>query len=301
MYINDLPAEILTSKILMFADDVKIYRKVDSLDDMAHLQDDLNRICSWSKKWMLTLNPAKCKHFRMTLKRQPLSRTYDIDGTALEHVEEIRDLGVKLDQKLTFGPHVDICVKKANRSLGLLFRSFQKTNRKNRLNLSSVQVAYFAHVRSILEYGSVVWAGAAKTHLDRIERIQHKFLIWLNYHSGYANRSLDYNELLRRFNVTSLKSRRNQHDLLFLRNLFRGRVDSPDLLSRFSLSAPQRLGRRLQLFHVPFGRVDSVMNGLLTRLPRSMNAFAASCPGSDLFHDSLYRFRTSIVKYVCGV
>ena len=97
MYINEPSADIFTSKIVMFTDDVKIYRKVDYLDDIAHLQDDLNRICFWSKKWMLTLNPAKCKHFRMTLKRQPLTRTYDIDGTDLEHVEEVRDLGVKLN------------------------------------------------------------------------------------------------------------------------------------------------------------------------------------------------------------
>ena len=35
VYINDLPAEILTSKMLMFTNDVKIYRKADSLNDMA--------------------------------------------------------------------------------------------------------------------------------------------------------------------------------------------------------------------------------------------------------------------------
>ena len=73
----------------MFTDDVKIYRKVDSLVHIAQLQDDLNRICSCSKKCMLTLNPAKCKHFGMTLKRQPITRIYDIDGTALEHVKEL--------------------------------------------------------------------------------------------------------------------------------------------------------------------------------------------------------------------
>ena len=131
-----------------------------------------------------------------------------------------------------------------------MLRSFQKTNRKNRLNLSAVQVVYYAHVRSILEHGSVPWAGAAKTHLYRIERIQHKFSIWPSTTLTMLTGLFDYNELLHRFNVTPMKSRRNQHDLLFLRNLSRARVDSPDLLSRFYSYAPQRLGCRLQLFHV---------------------------------------------------
>ena len=39
--------------------------------------------------------------------------------------------------------------------------------------------AYYANVRFILEYGSMVWTGAAKSHLDRLERVQHKCLMYL--------------------------------------------------------------------------------------------------------------------------
>lgn len=252
----------------------------------------------WSKTWKLTLNPGKCKHFRMTLKKQPVVGSYSIDNTVLDYVSEIRDLGVILDEKLTFGPHIDKCVKKANRALGLLFRSFQKVGRGGYFNLSSVKVSYYAHVRSVLEYGSVIWAGAAKTHLDRIERIQHKFLLWLDYQSRTTSRSLNYLDLLQNVMMTSLNSRRCQHDLLFLRNIFRGRIDSPVLLSMFSLSAPLRLGRHTQLINVPFGRVSSVMNGLFIRLPRMMNEYADKCQASDMFHDTLYSFRTAVVNYV---
>ena len=31
----------------------------------------------------------------------------------------------------------------------------------------------------MLEYGSVIWAGAAESHTARIDRVQHKFLMWL--------------------------------------------------------------------------------------------------------------------------
>ena len=169
------------------------------------------------------------------------------------------------------------------------------------LNLSAVKVSYYAPCKVFFRVRQCCVGGAAKTHLDRIERIQHKFLLWLDYHSATASRSLNYNDLLQQVNVTSLSSRRHQHDLLFLRNLFRGRVDSPALLGRFSLSAPQRLGRRLQLFHVPFGRVSSVMGGLFTRLPRSMNNFVHKCPESDIFHDTLHSFKTAVISHVRSI
>ena len=301
MFINDLPNVISKSNILMFADDVKLFKQVNSNDDAADLQSDLSELCKWSKLWKLNLNPSKCKHFRMSLKKQPVTKSYFIDDSALENVSRIRDLGVILDETLTFGPHIDSCVKKANRFLGLLFRSFQKVGQWNTLNVASVRTMYYAHVRSVLEYGSVVWAGAANSHLDRIERVQHKFLLWLDYHSGVTSSSLDYSDLLIKFRMISLRSRRCQHDLLFLRNLYGGRIDSQYLLSQFSLAAPQRIGRHTVLFDVPFARVESVLNGLFVRLPKALNACLASNPACDFFHDTPSSFKYLAIKYVSSL
>ena len=61
----------------------------------------------------------------MTLRRAPVQTKYFIDSVELERVSEIRDLGVTVDTKLTFAPHVSNIVSRANRALGLLTRSFQ--------------------------------------------------------------------------------------------------------------------------------------------------------------------------------
>lgn len=151
MYVNDLPDQI-DSKCLMFVDDVKLYRKISSPADSEHLQRDIHTLTEWSKNWKLTLNPTKCKSFRMTHKKQPIQCTYFIENTPLEHVTVIWDLGVILDEKLTFGPHVDMTVKKANRALGMLFRSFQTLKSHGQFNKTAILAAYYAHVRSILEY-----------------------------------------------------------------------------------------------------------------------------------------------------
>ena len=108
---------------------------------------------------------------------------------------------------------------------GLMIRSFQTGTNGSRFNRSAVMAAYFANVRSILEYGSVIWTGAAKTHTVRVDRVQHKFLMWLQSHtaSGHCP-SLSYPDLLNHFKIPTLSSRRIQHDLMFIRNIFRCRL-----------------------------------------------------------------------------
>ena len=58
-YVADLPNHIKTS-CLSYADDVKIFHRINSPADTLSLQADLDRLSLWSKTWHLKLNPAKC-------------------------------------------------------------------------------------------------------------------------------------------------------------------------------------------------------------------------------------------------
>ena len=60
IYINDLDASI-TSNVLKFADDTKLFRKVSTDGDYQHLQNDLDRLVKWSDKWQMLFNFGKCK------------------------------------------------------------------------------------------------------------------------------------------------------------------------------------------------------------------------------------------------
>ena len=94
----------------MYADDVKIFRKITSPPDSQELQHDLDRLTAWSDCGGLSLNLSKCKWFTLTLRRAPVQITYNIGGTVLEHVDQIRDLGIIIDSKFTFAQHVDHAV-----------------------------------------------------------------------------------------------------------------------------------------------------------------------------------------------
>ena len=50
IYINDLDDNI-KSNILKFADNTKVFRKVNTEGDKLHLQNDLDKLVKWSEKW----------------------------------------------------------------------------------------------------------------------------------------------------------------------------------------------------------------------------------------------------------
>ena len=54
VYINDLEDDI-SSKVLKFADDANIFRKVTTDTDKQSLQDDLDKLVKWSEKWQLSI------------------------------------------------------------------------------------------------------------------------------------------------------------------------------------------------------------------------------------------------------
>ena len=196
----------------------------------------------------------------------------------------MRDLGVIIDSKLNFSDHIDFIVKRSNRALGLLIRSLQGV--RGRYCKGGVIAAYYANVRSILEYGSVVWAGAACSHLQRLERIQHKFLCFLAGTRRDRFDMSDYDGLCVSYGIDKLARRRTALDLSFLHSVLSGRTESSLLLSQFSLRIPVRATRNSDFLFVPVCRIEASRTVLFSRLPRVFNVFLQSHPSFDLFCDS---------------
>ena len=50
----------ISSKVLKFADDTKVFRKKNDTDKQS-LQDDLDKLVKWSDNWQMLFNFGKCK------------------------------------------------------------------------------------------------------------------------------------------------------------------------------------------------------------------------------------------------
>jgi hypothetical protein len=59
-YIYDLP-DIVNSFIYTYADDTKLFRRVDNDKDRKELQRDLDIVGGWADKWQLRFNAEKRK------------------------------------------------------------------------------------------------------------------------------------------------------------------------------------------------------------------------------------------------
>jgi len=75
----------------------------------------------------------------------------------------VRLLGFTLDSHLTLATHIDKVIRKAHGLLGALARAAPFLPRP------LLKQAYTALIRSHLEYGSAVFAPAAKSHLAKLD------------------------------------------------------------------------------------------------------------------------------------
>ena len=90
VFINDLDDDI-SSKVLKFADDIKVFRTVKTDTDKETLQDDLTKLVKWSEKWQMLFYFGKCKCIHIG--HGNVSKVYVIGNTILGTLGKRKGLG----------------------------------------------------------------------------------------------------------------------------------------------------------------------------------------------------------------
>ena len=210
LYVNDLPGEV-TSTVKLFADDMKMYRGIGTGIGHDSLQTDLDRLVTWSVKWMLPLNVAKCStlHLGSTNPCEP----YTVQGSHLQETRVECDLGVRIDDQLKFREQAAAAASRANRILGLIRHSFCHLDR------TTLPILYKTIVRPLLEYGNQVWGPFNMSDKKLLERVQRRAtkLVPEIRHQPYQGR-------LRLLKLPSLQYRRRRGDMITMYNIMHGQV-----------------------------------------------------------------------------
>ena len=200
IYINDLP-DVVNNFIKLFADDTKIYAAVDV---NTTLQEDVNRMSTWSSVWQLKFNESKCKHLKIG---QISNTSYTIQTgeqpSTIEISEKEKDLGVTIDKNLNFQEHIYTQIAKANRILVVIRRTFKNLDKEMFLPL------YKSLVRPHLEYASNVWYVIFKKEAVALENVQRratKLVLEIQH--------LSYPERLKSLGIPSLEYRRLRSDMV---------------------------------------------------------------------------------------
>ena len=94
---------------------------------------------------------------------------YNLCSTSIQSISEVKDLGVIIDNKLSFSNHCSQICAKAQQRFGLIFKTFM--NREP----VSLSKAYVIHVRPLLVYCTSVWNPHLHKYINLIESVQHNF------------------------------------------------------------------------------------------------------------------------------
>lgn len=282
LYINDLLG-LLNCSVLAYADDLKIFAPIASWNDVVCLQADLNLLVDWCFRFRLKLNVGKCGYVSFTRKVNYISSSYSINNVALTKTNNIKDLGILFDSRLSFADHINSICTAASRALGFVMRSCKQFE-----SLALLKTLYFSFVVSKLEYASQVWSPSYVYLQLGVEKIQRRFLKYLCYKStgSYPQRGVDYVLLLEMHGLDSLASRREAHGARFVWKLVNGYIDSPFLLSCLDFFTPRLSCRSSPTFLLPFSRTN-----LLQASPLVIMCRAANLHYDDIFLNNINNFR----------
>ncbi|KAK2725613.1 hypothetical protein QYM36_000197 [Artemia franciscana] len=173
MYIDICINSISQTDFGLFADDTKLLGEASA---SSQSQSDLDTLREKLEEWQLSPNVAKCSVVH--LGRQNPKYSYKMKGIDLTKSTCEKDLGVILSLDLKPEKHIGLVVRKASNTLWLLTHSLRY------LDIHSKISAYTSYVRPQLEYATVIWSPYLKKDIDRIERVQKRFVKGLQ---GFRN------------------------------------------------------------------------------------------------------------------
>ena len=146
-------------------------------NEVNKMQMDLKSLESWSHKWQLPFNAAKCKvmHFGYSNPK----RTYEMNNVILETSDH--EKGVIIDDSLKFRVHTAATIKKANRVLGMMKKAYTCWDQ------ITISTLYNAMVRPHLEYGNTIWGPFSQRAMKiidvlRITNLTRNGYFCRNYH-----------------------------------------------------------------------------------------------------------------------
>lgn len=145
LYLNDMRTCVKHSIISSFADDTRIQKGIDHVEDKNLLQSDLNECIGWSEKNNMQMHVGKFEllmHSTGTSKLMqelPYSSQFNeyttSDGTSIYPSPKVRDLGIDIVPDLQWSPHINTICDNARRLIAWSLSVFEDRSPDTMLQL----------------------------------------------------------------------------------------------------------------------------------------------------------------------
>ena len=207
LFVNDFDDCLKHSRVLKFADDMKIFATIPHGEAEATrqlIQSDLWAVEEWQREWGLKLNASKCVALNLhaVRGRKPPVPRYSLNGSFLSVPEAVKDLGVWVSGNLDFSRNSAEMAAKAKSMVRLIFRKIHSRR-------PGVLIPLFnSLVKPHLIYCSPALAPykkADKLRLDKPVRLFTRLFPTL--------KNLDYSVRLNRLGLKNWEQMRTEVDL----------------------------------------------------------------------------------------
>ena len=286
LYLNDLPFVSKVLTFVLFADDTNIFLKGNNISElMKTFNIELINISDWFAANKLSLNVQKtnCIHFSNGNYKTDIK--LKLNGKEIKQVQEIKFLGVFIDDKLTWKSHIQYINTKISKSIGILYKVRHILNKEWKMNL------YKTFVVPYLNYCNIIWASTYKTSLNTLLIKQKRALkIVLNlpfltpsaYVFNIAKVHTVYEINKMHFSIFMYKYVKKLLPLSFT-NMF--------ILNRDIHSIQTRNSSK---FYVPFPRIDKFKFSVTYAAPTIWNSLSEINKNLDTIH----KFKNNIKQYM---
>ena len=249
-----------------------------------HLNNDLNIIINWGKLNRVDFNANKTQSCLLTHKRvDGLDFRTWVAGVDVPRSNGLDMLGMQVQSNLHWDKHIFEIAKKAAQSIGLLKRC------KKYFTPLDLRNIYTSYIRPKMEYNAHIWAGASRSSLEYLDRIQER-----------AKRLIGDDEVSS--SLSPLGHRRDVGCLTLLYRYFHGECASEirDLMPPLrTFNRQTRFSRSAHRFHVNSmaQRTSHYQNGsFFSRTTRIWNTLPASVFPNEFnvarFKQNVHRFLT---------
>ena len=213
IYLNNLESCIKHSVVSSFADDTRLKKSINTVNDTKLLQEDLGQAIKWSDKSNMKLHQSKFELLAHNtdnsklLQELPftkeLSQYVTSDGSTISPKESVRDLGITITPDLTWSMHISTIAEDARRMAGWILSVFIDRS-------AEVMLALFKSlVRSRTEYCCPLWNPSKVEDIMKLEAVQRTFTAKIT-----EVQHLTYWERLDTLNIMSLQRRRERYILV---------------------------------------------------------------------------------------
>ncbi|GFW83530.1 DUF1758 domain-containing protein [Trichonephila clavipes] len=162
------------SHLLVYADDIFLYNSGTNWNKtIGEMQESLNKISVWCKKWKLSTSPEKSSLINFSRKRSTIPPLLKICDKPIPEVKSLKILGIIFDSNITWKNHINYLRQKGFKYLNAIKAlSSPKIGARSDYLLNIIN----ATIRSIFDYGSQLFSFSSNSNRQKLEPIYNAAL-----------------------------------------------------------------------------------------------------------------------------